>query len=356
MKVNLALAAIWLQRSSHSFILLKHTNTFKNSKSTPERDKIYLLHSQPILQSHYECVKDWYANSSASFNLPLNKSTSNMRLAVFIQSQNDPNFQTMTAVKQSIRKGLILVNGVKVDNQYSIQQNDHIQYVVRSRVDTTAATSSYSSNANQTLINDDLECSVVWEDEYLAIVLKPQGLPMFNKVLTEADVHDDNDSDEGASLSLHSSIFKAMLKSSFRNGHIETSNSSFLQPLRRPRMVHRLDKGTGGLVVVAKTHPSLTALSNLFANREIQKTYVAMIVNEPASQGQINMPIDGKSALTDWRVIRKDFYDTDFSDVVVNDEQTMSSSYNCNSNSNRRTCICTIELYPHTGRKHQIRR
>ena len=44
----------------------------------------------------------------------------------------------------------------------------------------------------------------------------------------------------------------------------------------RPGIVHRLDKGTTGILVVAKTRESLTALSASFANRQVRKTYVAM--------------------------------------------------------------------------------
>jgi 23S rRNA pseudouridine1911/1915/1917 synthase len=44
----------------------------------------------------------------------------------------------------------------------------------------------------------------------------------------------------------------------------------------RPGIVHRLDKGTTGILVVAKTRDSLSALSGAFANREVRKTYVTV--------------------------------------------------------------------------------
>eukprot|EP01083_Nonionella_stella_P241520 843375_1 len=59
----------------------------------------------------------------------------------------------------------------------------------------------------------------------------------------------------------------------------------------RPGIVHRLDKGTTGILVVAKTRDSLSALSASFAAREVKKTYIAVTVGNPGKRIVIDKPI-----------------------------------------------------------------
>jgi len=66
----------------------------------------------------------------------------------------------------------------------------------------------------------------------------------------------------------------------------EASTSSF-----RPGIVHRLDKGTTGVLVVAKTTTALAALSQAFADRNVKKTYLAITVGNPGKRVTIDKPI-----------------------------------------------------------------
>mmetsp|Transcript_26221 Transcript_26221/g.32330 ORF Transcript_26221/g.32330 Transcript_26221/m.32330 type:complete len:490 (+) Transcript_26221:121-1590(+) len=59
----------------------------------------------------------------------------------------------------------------------------------------------------------------------------------------------------------------------------------------RPGIVHRLDKGTTGILVVAKTRQALTLLSGAFAAREVKKAYVAITVGNPGKRVVIDKPI-----------------------------------------------------------------
>ena len=59
----------------------------------------------------------------------------------------------------------------------------------------------------------------------------------------------------------------------------------------RPGIVHRLDKGTTGILVVAKTAKSHAALSEAFAARTVKKTYMAITVGNPGTRVVINKPI-----------------------------------------------------------------
>mmetsp|Transcript_14945 Transcript_14945/g.43115 ORF Transcript_14945/g.43115 Transcript_14945/m.43115 type:complete len:468 (-) Transcript_14945:1360-2763(-) len=59
----------------------------------------------------------------------------------------------------------------------------------------------------------------------------------------------------------------------------------------RPGIVHRLDKGTTGILVVAKTSQALAALSESFASRNVKKTYLAITVGNPGRRVAIDKPI-----------------------------------------------------------------
>lgn len=59
----------------------------------------------------------------------------------------------------------------------------------------------------------------------------------------------------------------------------------------RPGIVHRLDKGTTGVLVVAKTRAALAALSDAFASRKVKKTYMAITVGNPGKRVVIDKPI-----------------------------------------------------------------
>jgi 23S rRNA pseudouridine955/2504/2580 synthase len=111
----------------------------------------------------------------------------------------------------------------------------------------------------------------------------------------------------------------------------------------RPRLVHRLDRDTSGVIVVARTAKSAAVLANAFQKRDMQKVYWALVMGYPehpagtisaalaksASSGRERMEWDdedGKSAVTDYRVI----------DTAARK-------------------ITWLELMPRTGRTHQLR-
>ena len=93
--------------------------------------------------------------------------------------------------------------------------------------------------------------------------------------------------------------------------------------MSRPGLVHRLDKDTSGLMVVAKTALAHAALVRQFQAREIGKRYLALVWGRlPEAEGRIEAEIGrhptqrqkmsvrarrGKAAVTRWRVLRKSF-------------------------------------------------
>lgn len=68
-------------------------------------------------------------------------------------------------------------------------------------------------------------------------------------------------------------------------------------------LVHRLDRETSGLLVVARTAAARDALVEAFAARAVEKRYGALCLGRPAAvEGEVATPVDGKEALTRWRV------------------------------------------------------
>ena len=87
----------------------------------------------------------------------------------------------------------------------------------------------------------------------------------------------------------------------------------------RPGIVHRLDKDTSGLLIVARNSRSQAELSGLFKDRKVKKEYLAVVKGHPDLEGEIDLPIgrhptertkmshvsySGRSALTHYRVLK----------------------------------------------------
>jgi 23S rRNA pseudouridine1911/1915/1917 synthase len=171
------------------------------------------------------------------------------------------------------------------------------------------------------LIAEDIPLSVVYEDNDLIVIDKPAGL-----VVHPAAGHDSG------------TLVNAVL------GHVPDlgSTGGGIGGEVRPGIVHRLDKDTSGLIVVAKNDRALQFLQEQFKSRTIKKMYLALVdgIVTPR-EGIIDAPIgrsthdrkkmavthDGRSARTRYRVIQI-YHDPDLS---------------------------LVEAYPETGRTHQIR-
>lgn len=98
-----------------------------------------------------------------------------------------------------------------------------------------------------------------------------------------------------------------------------------------PRAVHRLDYPTTGLLVIGKTSESVLKLNKQFAEKKVEKQYLATTIGKMSSQGEINSLIDDKQALTTYKTI-----------------ETVRS--------NRFEFLNLVVLSPKTGRRHQLRK
>jgi 23S rRNA pseudouridine1911/1915/1917 synthase len=96
-------------------------------------------------------------------------------------------------------------------------------------------------------------------------------------------------------------------------------------------LVHRLDRETSGLLVVARTVRAYEGLTGHFAARQVEKRYRALTKGAPAAgaEGTVEGSVDGQEAVTRWRLV----------------ERTGA----------RKWVVGQFELHPLTGRKHQLR-
>ena len=103
------------------------------------------------------------------------------------------------------------------------------------------------------------------------------------------------------------------------------------QPKQKVFLVHRIDRETEGLVMIAHTVQAAKKLSLLFQQRKVTKIYRANVLGYLGESGRterINLPLDGKESITDYQIKGYDSV----------------------------TDVSTVEILLKTGRKHQIRR
>jgi 23S rRNA pseudouridine1911/1915/1917 synthase len=164
----------------------------------------------------------------------------------------------------------------------------------------------------------DIPLDVLLEDEHLLVINNPSGMVVHPGAGTRGDT-----------------MVHALL-------HHCAGSLSGIGGVERPGIVHRLDRETSGLIVVAKSDASHRGLAEQFAERELDKQYLALVSGVPRLlSGVIEQPIardkrhrhrmtvmeDGRHAKTDW-VLEEKF---------------------------ERLNVCLFRCGIHTGRTHQIR-
>ncbi len=186
-------------------------------------------------------------------------------------------------IQRLILENKILVNGKKTKVSYKVQENDEI-------------TVEEDKPKDISLKAQEIPIEIIYEDNDIIVVNKPKGMV----------VHPANGNPDGTLVNAIMAICKDSL--SGIGGEI------------RPGIVHRLDKDTSGLLIVAKNDKAHINLSEQIKNHEVQKTYLALvrgIVKE--NEATINMPIgrstkdrkkmavtkNGKEAITHFKVLQR---------------------------------------------------
>ncbi len=214
---------------------------------------------------------------------------------------------TRTKIQAAAKAGSIQVNGDVVKSNYKVKPMDEIKVLFE-----------FPPNENK-LLPENIELNIVYEDKELVVVNKPAGMV----------VHPGHGNYSGTLINALIYHFK----------HLPNNSSN------RPGLVHRIDKETSGLLVIAKTETAMIDLSEQFAKKTSSREYIALVWgNVKEDSGTINEHIGrnpknrlqnivftgddiekGKPAITHYKVLNRYGYVTLVS--------------------------CTLE----TGRTHQIR-
>ena len=186
-------------------------------------------------------------------------------------------------IQSHLENGLILVNGKQEKSSYKIAENDII---------TIEDFPSEVSDLNA----ENIPLDIVYEDDDVMVINKPKGLV----------VH------PGAGNEEHT-LANAL---KFHSDNLSTLNGEF-----RPGIVHRIDKDTAGLLIVAKNDTAHAFLSNQLSDHTLGRKYYALVLGIiPENEGKIIAPIGrdqkfrqkmavdllrGKEAETDFKVIER---------------------------------------------------
>lgn len=167
----------------------------------------------------------------------------------------------------------------------------------------------------QALIAESIPLSILYEDDDLVAVDKPAGMV----------VHPARGHKSGTLVNAALARWPQVID---------------LLGEERPGIVHRLDKDTSGVIVLAKTHPALLSLQEQFKARTVSKQYVALVEGIPHnSKGIINAPI-GRDSRQRKRM------------AVISNGRPSLTNY-CVAEMFEGNAL--LDVYPETGRTHQIR-
>ena len=204
-------------------------------------------------------------------------------------------------ISKAIKDGCVLVNGEKISPSYKVKINDVITITVEDEV--------------TDLIPEKMDLDIVYEDEYLAVINKKSGI-----VVHPAAGNYTN---------------------TLANGLLYHFNSISKNRTIRPGIVHRLDKDTSGLMVVAKDDKTHDLLGEMIKNKEVERLYLALVWGIVShDRGRIEAPI-GRDINN-----RQQYVVTD-----INGKDSITNFIVLERYSDTTLIECKLE----TGRTHQIR-
>ena len=337
----------------------------------------------------YHIVRQYtvVGNMNMDLTAPITNSNSNANstLQYALTVLDSGNYPTLTRARKACRKGMVLVRHgsnkrVHIDGQGLVNQDNSGKNGSSSGSSNDGSIQFGRGNVGDLVAPGDIigiqmflgtyrkkqcypnieysrpqfQLPVLYEDDHLAVVNKPAGIAVYSETRNGGGETGSSKTKIGNRRTVHFALpFALTPPKKGTTGGI----------LRRPGIVHRIDKPTSGLLLVAKTKAAMESLYEQFRNRDIQKIYTA-IVNGDVMDHQdeyqqwkqaeekefewqhrdtrdkdldtwnlIDYPLGGKHALTSWK-IRKRARSLNAKDGVL----TM------------------VQVRLHTGRYHQIRR
>jgi 23S rRNA pseudouridine1911/1915/1917 synthase len=201
--------------------------------------------------------------------------TDNGRLDAFL-AEHEPKV-SRSGWKALILDGLVTVNGSTCKPNQRLKAGDTVVWTIPSRAPVAA-------------IPEEMPLDILYEDEAIIVLNKPPGLVVHPAVGNPSGTL------------LHGLLF----------------HDPVFQTLERAGIVHRLDKDTSGVMVVAKSASSMAALQAQFKGRATEKEYLALVWGVPPESGRIETLIgrhpvhrkkqavlqeEGRTAITHYRIL-----------------------------------------------------
>lgn len=208
--------------------------------------------------------------------------------------KNYPSFHYFFLCKL-IRKGVVKINGRKCKQDKKLKENDQIKIP-----NILLKTNKISEQKISSHLSKLVKSWVIYKNKDILVINKPNGIAVQG----------------GSKIKLNLDLLLDSLKYS---------------NLNRPKIVHRLDKDTSGILMLARNLETAKYLSLLFKERKIKKLYLAIVYGELyKSQDRLN------------------------SNIVYNGKVHLSETYFWKLKSNNKYSLLLVK--PITGRKHQIRK
>ena len=236
------------------------------------------------------------------------KSSDNLRLDKFLA------FKLKTLTRSQIKK-IILSKNVSINKKFIYSPSLKVKYGNSIEILIT-------ENKIEHIKPQKIDIDIVYEDEEIIIINKPSGIV----------VHPGAGNKEGT-------IVNALL-------YLYKKNLSTLNGLSRPGIVHRIDKDTSGLIVIAKTNFSHANLAKQFSDHTVKRKYLALIWG-------VIRPLNGKIST----LISRSRKNRQLMSVSERNGKKAVTNYKTLKVFNNKNIpkISLVECILETGRTHQIR-
>ena len=222
------------------------------------------------------------------FAFDIDKGQEPLRIDKFLMNRIEN--ATRNKIQKAAKEGSIRVNDIIVKSSYKVKRGDKIRILF-----------THPPYENL-LIPENIDLDIKYEDDSIIVINKKSGIV----------VHPGHGNYSGT-------LINGLL---YHFDNLPNNSSN------RPGLVHRIDKDTSGLLVIAKTEKSMTILAKQFFKKSVEREYLALVWGDVKNdEGEINAPIGrnpknrlqmivyedlegGKDAITNYKVIERFGYVT----------------------------------------------